>query len=127
VAAGWGAWDGPTLVGAALLERAGEAGMLHGPVVVLPAPAEPERALDVAHGLVKRSLETAPAIGLTTVFARPQGLDRIWVREGFIPVPESELPQPLRGTPGAGLYGWRGGSALWSAADRGRPRRPREG
>jgi hypothetical protein len=45
------------------------------------------------------------------------------VRLGFIPVPEAELPETLRGRPGIGLFGWRGGSALWSAAGRGRDRR----
>jgi hypothetical protein len=36
------------------------------------------------------------------------------VRFGFIPVPESTLPPALAGRPGAGLYAWRGGSALWT-------------
>ncbi|MBF8287485.1 MAG: hypothetical protein HW381_593, partial [Candidatus Rokubacteria bacterium] len=39
VAAGWGAWDGETLVGAALLERAGGAAMLHGPAITAPPGA----------------------------------------------------------------------------------------
>jgi len=29
------------------------------------------------------------------------------------------LPKALRGRPGVGLFGWRGGTALWSAAGRG--------
>jgi hypothetical protein len=48
------------------------------------------------------------------IFTRPQGLDRVWIRFGFIPVPESTLPQGLAGRPGVGLYAWRGGSALWT-------------
>jgi hypothetical protein len=36
------------------------------------------------------------------------------VRFGFIPVPESTLPTDLAGRPGAGLYAWRGGTALWT-------------
>jgi hypothetical protein len=43
----------------------------------------------------------------------------VWVREGFIPVPEAELPRELQGRPGLGLFGWRGGTALWSTAGRG--------
>jgi hypothetical protein len=38
----------------------------------------------------------------------------VWVRFGFIPLPESSLPPALAGRPGVGLFAWRGGSALWS-------------
>ena len=41
VATGWGAWDGETLVGALLLERAGGAAMLHGPVITGPPGTDP--------------------------------------------------------------------------------------
>jgi hypothetical protein len=126
---GWGAWQETRLVGSLLVERAGHAGLLHGPVVVLAAagavsagsPAEAATAADslnVAARLLADALDLAPRAGIDTLFARPQGLDRIWVRHGFIPVPEAELPQGLRGRPGAGLYGWRGGTALWSTAGR---------
>jgi len=40
VATGWGAWDAETLVGALLLERAGGAAMLHGPVITGPATTD---------------------------------------------------------------------------------------
>ncbi len=123
VAAGWGAWEGETLVGAALLERAGGAAMLHGPAITAPSGADPEAALDAAADLVALALASTKAANAETIFARPQGLDRVWVRLGFIPVPEAELPEALRGRPGIGLFGWRGGSALWSAAGRGRDRR----
>ena len=123
VAAGWGAWEGETLVGAALLERAGGAAMLHGPAITTPPGADPEPALDAAASLVALALASTEAAKVETLFARPQGLDRVWVRLGFIPVPEAELPEALRGRPGIGLFGWRGGSALWSAAGRGRDRR----
>jgi hypothetical protein len=123
VVAGWGAWEGETLVGAALLERAGGAAMLHGPAITNPPGADPEPALDAAAGLVALALASAEAVKIETLFARPQGLDRVWVRLGFIPVPEAELPEALRGRPGIGLFGWRGGSALWSSAGRGRDRR----
>jgi hypothetical protein len=123
VATGWGAWEGETLVGAALLERAGGAAMLHGPAIAAPPAADLEPALDAAAGLVALALASAEAGKVETLFARPQGLDRVWVRLGFIPVPEAELPEALRGRPGIGLFGWRGGSALWSAAGRGRDRR----
>jgi hypothetical protein len=126
--AGWGAWDGPRLVGAALLERAGGAVMMHGPVVVAPEPEAPadhpdsaRDPLEIAAQLLADVLDHAATARIDTVFARPQGLDGLWVRSGFIPVPEAELPGDLRGRPGAGLYGWRGGSALWSAAGRGAP------
>ena len=65
----------------------------------------------------------APASLAAVDRVEPGGLDRVWVRLGFIPVPEAELPEALRGRPGIGLFGWRGGSALWSAAGRGRDRR----
>jgi len=97
--------------------------MLHGPVITAPPDAEPEPALDAATGLVMQAPASMQAAKVETVFARPQGLDRVWVRLGFIPVPEAELPETLRGRPGIGLFGWRGGSALWSAAGRGRDRR----
>lgn len=122
--AGWGAWDGAHLVGAALLERAGGAAMLHGPVVIDtgpaagPGPSGPE-PLEVAGRLLAEALAYSGTARIDTVYARPQGLDRLWVRSGFIPVPEAELPGDLRGRPGAGLFGWRGGTALWSAAGRG--------
>ena len=87
VATGWGAWDGETLVGALLLERAGGAAMLHGPVIT---------------GLVALALASTESAKGETIFARPQGLDRVWVRLGFIPVSEAELPEALRGRPGAG-------------------------
>jgi hypothetical protein len=123
VVTGWGAWDGETLVGAVLLESAGGAAMLHGPVISAPPGADPEPALDAAAGLVALALASTESAKVETVFARPQGLDRVWVRLGFIPVPEAELPETLRGRPGIGVFGWRGGSALWSAAGRGRDRR----
>jgi hypothetical protein len=116
---GWGVWDGERLSGALLAERTGQAAMLHGPVVVSPPDAMPEAAMEVADALLAGALGDVETQGIGTVFTRPQGLDRIWVRNGFIPVPEAELPRPLRGRPGVGLYGWRGGSALWSAAGRG--------
>jgi hypothetical protein len=126
---GWAAWEEGRLVGALLSERAGSAALLHGPVVVAPEAAgvageptsptaEGETAVEIAARLLALVLEEAPAHGVDTLFARPQGLDRLWVRFGFIPVPEVELPSALRGRPGLGLYGWRGASALWSMAGR---------
>jgi hypothetical protein len=107
--------------------------MMHGPVVVAPGPeATPDHPdpardpLEIAAQLLADVLDHAATARIDTVFARPQGLDRLWVRSGFIPVPEAELPGDLRGRPGAGLYGWRGGSALWSAAGRGAPARARQ-
>ena len=144
----WGAWrpgerqPGPEwtssapperLVGALLMEREGTSAMLHGPVVVAAAQwreatapsddapdAEREVAsLDVAARLVATALEESALRGIETLFARPQGLDRIWIRYGFIPVPEGALPSPLRRRPGAGLFAYRGGSALWTFRESG--------
>ena len=81
----------------------------------LAAAAE---AIDVAARLLADALEHAGKRGIDTVFTRPQGLDPVWIRLGFIPVPEVELPRGLRGRPGVGLFAWRGGSALWSSAGR---------
>jgi hypothetical protein len=119
VAAGWGAWDGERLVGAVLMERAGATAMLHGPVVVAPPGMPVEDVLTIASELVAQPLAHAAPVGVETIFTRPQGLDRVWVRHGFIPVPEAELPRELTGRPGLGLFGWRGGTALWSTAGRG--------
>ena len=83
--------------------------MLHGPVVILET--EP---LEIAAQLVAAALDHATASGIATVFARPQSLDRVWVRYGFIPVPESTLPAGLARPARVGLYAWRGGSALWT-------------
>jgi hypothetical protein len=110
---GWGASSGDRLVGAVVGERAGSALMLHGPVVV--ATDDP---LEVATQLVAAALDHAVALGVETVFTRPQGLDRVWVRFGFLPIPESALPERLAGGPAVGLYAWRGGSALWSFRER---------
>lgn len=114
VVAGWGAWDDERLLGALLMERAGAAAMLHGPVVVAPADMPAEAVLAVAGDLTEQALTHAGSMGIETIFARPQSLDRVWVRAGFIPLPEAELPRALRGRPGLGLFGWRGGTALWS-------------
>jgi hypothetical protein len=101
----WLAQDGARLVGGLLLERAGQEAFLHGPVVVdPPAGAEP---LEVAAQLVAAIIDQAPALSLTRLYARPQGLDRVWVRSGCVPVPESTLPATLRGRPGSGLHAWR--------------------
>jgi hypothetical protein len=128
-APGWalGAWaEGRRLAGAVVTERAGAAALLYGPVVVQsrlgpPGDAgEPGAAqidtdpLEVATQLVSAAVDSATAAGIETVFARPQGLDRVWVRFGFFPVPEVALPDALRGRGGAGLFAYRGGSALWS-------------
>ena len=113
----WGAWVGRetdrTLIGAFLLEKKGAAGMLHGPVVVLTAGAG-RNPIEVAAGLVAALMPHVTGSGVETLFARPQGLDRVWVRFGFIPVPEAELPRAFKGRPGSGLFAWRGGTALWS-------------
>jgi hypothetical protein len=123
VVAGWGAWHEGALVGAVVLERVGRTVMLHGPAVASPPGADPESAVDAAAGLVSLALAWAEGEKIETVFTRPQSLDRVWVRFGFIPVPEAELPKELKSRPGIGLFGWRGGSALWSAVGRGRDRR----
>jgi hypothetical protein len=124
IESGWAAGEGEHVHGALVVERAGSSAMLHGPVVVAPPDAPAETALAMAGELVANALRHAEGVGIETLFTRPQGLDRIWVRHGFIPVPEPELPKALRGRPGVGLYGWRGGAALWSVAGRGaaRPR-----
>jgi hypothetical protein len=110
IAFAWGATDAAErLIGAVVVEQRGGAAMLDGPVVI--AGDDP---LEVAAQLVAAVLEHASAAGARTLYARPQGLDRVWVRFGFIPVPESTLPPGLAGRPGAGLYAWRGGSALWT-------------
>lgn len=109
----WGASVGreadQQLIGALLLEKKGAAGMLYGPVVVLIAGAG-WKPIEVAAGLVAQ----ATGSGVETLFARPQGLDRVWVRFGFIPVPAADLPPAFKGRPGTGLFAWRGGTALWS-------------
>ena len=119
LALAWGAWtagaDGERLIGVIAGERHATAAMLHGPVVVTdPLQAAPTDPLEVAGQLLGAALDHATALGATTIYARPQGLDRVWVRFGFIPVPEVALPPALAGRPGVGLYAWRGGSALWT-------------
>src|SRR5262245_42232793 len=102
---GWEAVAGERMVGGILVERHGAHGFIHGPVVVEP-PASTE-PLEVAAQLVAPVLGQAAESGVDTLFTRPQGLDRVWVRLGFIPVPEATLPAPLRGRPGTGLHAWR--------------------
>jgi hypothetical protein len=103
---------GERVVGAVVGEQAGGDALLHGPVVSTEHGLEDP--LEVAAQLVAAALDHIAALGAHTVFARPQGLDRVWVRFGFIPVPEVTLPAPLAGRSGVGLYAWRGGSALWT-------------
>jgi len=109
----WGAFAAASgderLVGALVAGRGGGDAMLHGPVVITET-----QPLEIAAQLVAAALDQATASGITTVFARPQGLDRVWVRYGFIPVPESTLSTGLARPAGVGLYAWRGGSALWT-------------
>ena len=111
---GWGAYPagGGAPVAAVVVERAGRAVLLHGPLVTLDGHSLDPLAL--AAELVTATLQHAAAIGADTAFARPQGLDRVWIRFGFIPLPETALPAAFAGRPEAGLYGWRGGSALWT-------------
>lgn len=113
---GWGAFDpaseGDRLIGAMVAESAERAALLHGPVVVIE-----HEALDLAGHLISAVIDHATAAGARTLFARPQGLDRLWVRFGFVPVPEGTLPAGLSTEPGDGLYAWRGGSAIWSLRD----------
>jgi hypothetical protein len=112
----WGAWTagagGERLIGALAAERHATAAMLCGPVIDSREPGPDP--LEVAGQLVAAAIDHATALGAATLYTRPQGLDRVWVRFGFIPVPEVALPPALAGRPGAGLYAWRGGSALWS-------------
>ena len=108
------------LIGAILAERAKRAAILHGPVIAVETPTDGETVdpMEVAAQLVAAALDHAAALGVETVFARPQGLDRIWIRFGFIPVPEGALPPALGGRHSVGLYAWRGGTALWSFRER---------
>lgn len=113
----WGALA-PTekLVGAVVAETLGRAALLHGPVVVVERDA-----LELAGHLIGAVIDHLTALRAHTIFARPQGLDRLWIRFGFIPVPEGTLPAELSSGPGDGLYAWRGGSAVWSLRDVGSP------
>ncbi|MBI2152596.1 MAG: hypothetical protein HYV92_04940 [Candidatus Rokubacteria bacterium] len=117
----WGAFVGQEadrkLIGALLLERKGAAGILYGPVVVHTRGASSD-PLEIAARLLAALVAQATGSGVETLFARPQGLDRVWVRFGFIPVPEADLPQAFKGRPGTGLFAWRGGTALWSTRKR---------
>jgi hypothetical protein len=120
----WGAHvastAGERLVGAVVAERAERAAMLYGPVIEVDAPmgGQDVDPLDVAAQLVAAAVDHAAALGVETIFARPQGLDRIWIRYGFLPVPEGALPEALGGRHGVGLYAWRGGTALWTFRER---------
>jgi len=112
---------GERLVGAVVAERAERAVMLYGPVIEVDTPlggGEMVDALDVAAQLVAAAVDHATALGVETIFARPQGLDRIWIRHGFLPVPEGALPAALGSRQGVGLYAWHGGTALWTFRER---------
>ena len=119
LAFGWGAFA--TASGAplavVLVERAGRAVFLHGPVVAFEG--HEQDPLQIAAQLLTAVIDHAAALGADTAFARPQGLDRVWIRSGFIPVRETALTAAFAGCPGAGLYGWRDGSALWTFRDTG--------
>jgi N-acetylglutamate synthase-like GNAT family acetyltransferase len=108
----WGAFapsaGGETLVGALVAERATTTAMVY---IVIRVEANP---LEIAAQLVAAAIDHASALGVKTIYARPQGLDRVWIRYGFMPVPEVALPAALAGRAGIGLYAWRGNSALWT-------------
>ena len=92
-------------MGGVLCERHGAHGFVHGPVVVSPRTApSPSRSRP---SWSRPVVDTARALPLDALFARPQGLDRVWVRLGFVPMPEAFLPAALRGRPGSGLHAWR--------------------
>jgi hypothetical protein len=93
------------LVGGVLVERDHDCGFIHGPVVVEPPPDA--EALEVAAQLAAPLLEPGTDPTMTRAFARPGGLDRLWVRLGFVPMPEASLPPTMRDRPGTGLYVWR--------------------
>ena len=101
----WEAQSGDRLVGGVLCEVQGAHGFIHGPVVV--DPPEGAEPLEVAAQLVAPLVDLARTLPLDSLFTRPQGLDRVWVRLGFVPMPEAFLPPPLRGRPGSGLHVWR--------------------
>jgi len=125
VAFAWGAWRagdaGEQLIGAIAAERHRTTAMLHGPVIDTrierTSTTDPPDPLEIAAQLVAAAMDHATALGAATLYTRPHGLDRVWVRLGFIPVPEVALPAALPGRPGAGLYAWRGGTALWTLRD----------
>lgn len=110
----WGAWaparEGEQLVGVLIAERSATTALVH---VLVRGEDQPD-PLEIGAQLVMAALDHAGALGVKTVYARPQGLDRIWIRFGFIPVPEVALPAALAGRAGVGLYAWRGNSALWT-------------
>lgn len=109
----WGAFEpAGALGGAVVAETPGRVALLHGPVVVTE-----REALELANQLIGAIVDHVTAAGAHTIFARPQGLDRLWVRFGFIPVPEGTLPAALTSRGSDGLYAWRGGSAVWSLRD----------
>jgi hypothetical protein len=119
LAFGWGVFPaaGGPPIAVVLVERAGRAVLLHGPVVAIDGRGHDP--LQIAAAILAVAIDHAAAVGTDTAFARPQGLDRMWIRFGFIPVPETALPAAFAGQAGAGLYGWRGGSALWTLRDGG--------
>mgnify|MGYP003694072771 CR=1 FL=1 len=92
--------------------------MLHGPVVAAPPGADPESALDAAAepGRPGAGLDASAAKIETRLRAARRASTASGCAAASFPVPEAELPEALRGRPGIGLFGWRGGSALWSAA-----------
>jgi hypothetical protein len=101
----WEARSGDRLIGGVLCERRGPHGFIHGPVVV--DPPDGVEPIEVAAQLVAPLVDSARALPLDSLFTRPQGLDRVWVRLGFVPMPEAFLPAALRGRPGSGLHVWR--------------------
>jgi hypothetical protein len=124
----WGAFapeaGGESLVGALVAERAATTAMLYLVVGRVERPGREtseiqskdivDNPLEIAAQLVAAAIDHASALGVKTIYARPQGLDRVWIRYGFMPVPEVALPAALAGRAGVGLYAWRGNSALWT-------------
>ena len=102
---GWEAAVEGRLVGGVVVERHGAEGFVDGPVVV--DPPRGVEALDVAAQFFGPLLDQASQLGMKALYGRPQGLDRLWVRFGFVPLPEASLPGALRNRPGTGLYAWR--------------------
>lgn len=114
----WGAFapaaDGEELVAALVAERAATTAFVYVVAGQIQNRDIATHPLEIAAQLVAAAIDHATALGVKTIYARPQGLDRVWIRYGFMPVPEVALPAALAGRAGIGLYAWRGNSALWT-------------
>ena len=107
------------------MERAGATAMLHGPVVVAPPGTPAEDVLGVAAELVAAGAgPRRPRRRRHHLRAAPEPRPRLGPQRLHPGSRGGAAARAAAGGPALGLFGWRGGTALWSTAGAAAPAPP---